>query len=100
MYCGFIAGAGRACVEFQSWYFHSRYTHAFVLFTTDTRRVFLCVAMFRVCFEHVAFCPLLPTIREMKPSLLTPQSVLLLYGLDLPIFDSCYCKSSMLDQNI
>jgi hypothetical protein len=53
-----------------------------------------------VCFEHVMHYALLPTIREMKPSLLTPRSVRPLYGLDLAVLDFSCNKSSIVDQNI
>jgi hypothetical protein len=52
----------------------------FVLFTTEARRVFLCVAT--SMFALNTWQSILPSIREMKPSLLTSQDIQLLHRLD------------------
>jgi len=67
LYAFEIYRGGWFCIEFQSWYFHSQYTHAFILFTAGRRRVFLCVSVCCVCFKA---CILLTPICEMKLSLL------------------------------
>lgn len=53
-----IYSVGRlACVEFQSWYFYSRHTHAFcIIYYRSEESVFVCCNV-HVCFKHVAVYP-------------------------------------------